>query len=191
MDVKIASPQNCDDFVKAQINDTGDWIGFEDFNRYCAILDVDGNGWSDRFGQLVHFNTPILKVASNFTAYFEHLMAPGAVIEQYARDLSDLPDKAAQLVEDYRAGRPRGQQLADTMETVSQLLMDTIGIAEAFAYTLHAYKNRSDWAFSPSLSGFRKVTTNCCTAAHVPAEFAAAVSARITGSGGNKGGAAS
>jgi hypothetical protein len=31
------------------------------------ILDVDGNGWSDRFRLISHFNTPILKQASNLT----------------------------------------------------------------------------------------------------------------------------
>ena len=35
-----------------------------DFNEYCVIIDVDGNGWSDRFAQLVQFNTPVLKARS-------------------------------------------------------------------------------------------------------------------------------
>ena len=29
--------------------------------RYALIVDVDGNGWSDRLRLLAHFNTPILK----------------------------------------------------------------------------------------------------------------------------------
>ncbi len=36
-----------------------------------------------RFGQLMHFNTPVLKQRSNFSAFFEHLVAPGAIIESY------------------------------------------------------------------------------------------------------------
>jgi hypothetical protein len=35
----------------------------EDFNKYGIILDVDGNGWSNRFAMLAHYNTPILKQA--------------------------------------------------------------------------------------------------------------------------------
>ena len=39
----------------------------EEFNKYQMILDVDGNGWSDRYRLISHFNTPILKQASNLT----------------------------------------------------------------------------------------------------------------------------
>lgn len=35
----------------------------EDANRYALLLDVDGNGWSDRYRLLAHFNTPLLKQA--------------------------------------------------------------------------------------------------------------------------------
>lgn len=28
---------------------------------YSVVLDIDGNGWSDRYVRMAHFNTPILK----------------------------------------------------------------------------------------------------------------------------------
>lgn len=74
----------------------------EDFNRYAVVLDVDGNGWSDRYRLLSHCNTPVLKQASNLTSFFEHVMAPGAVVEQYAPDLSDLPVRAQQVLSEWQ-----------------------------------------------------------------------------------------
>lgn len=45
----------------------GSRLALEDFNRYALLLDIDGNGWSDRYRLLAHMNTPVLKQASNLT----------------------------------------------------------------------------------------------------------------------------
>jgi len=75
-------------------------LPLEQFNRYALLLDIDGNSWSDRYRLLTHFNTPILKQASNLTAFFEHIAAPGFVVEHYNHDLSDLPVKVATLLQE-------------------------------------------------------------------------------------------
>jgi hypothetical protein len=41
----------------------GHWIGFPDFQKYRAILDIDGNAWSDRFGNLLCMNSVVIKVS--------------------------------------------------------------------------------------------------------------------------------
>jgi hypothetical protein len=41
----------------------GDWIGFHDFQKYRAVLDIDGNSWSDRFGNLLCTNSVVIKVS--------------------------------------------------------------------------------------------------------------------------------
>ena len=41
-----------------------------------------------RFVQLSQFNTPVLKQASNASAFFEHLAAPSWVVEHFANDLT-------------------------------------------------------------------------------------------------------
>jgi hypothetical protein len=33
----------------------------EAFNEAAVILDIDGNAWSDRFGHISQYNSPILK----------------------------------------------------------------------------------------------------------------------------------
>lgn len=77
----------------------GNNIPLEDFNNYSVLLDMDGNAWSDRFRIFSHFNTPIMKQASNLTAFHEHIMAPGVVVEQFASDLHDLPIRVQQVLE--------------------------------------------------------------------------------------------
>jgi hypothetical protein len=80
---------------------TGPPLPLEDANRYALLLDIDGNAWSDRFRLFAHFNTPVLKQASNLTAFFEHLMPPGgAAVEHYAHDLSDLLARAQELLQE-------------------------------------------------------------------------------------------
>ncbi|GIL63112.1 hypothetical protein Vafri_17237 [Volvox africanus] len=183
LDVRLVELLHCNKFVKKKIRDTGSWIKFEHFNKYCAILDIDGNSWSDRFGHLVHFNTPILKMESNYTGYFEHLFAPDTSIIQFAKDFSDLPEKARQLIADCQQTARRddteggeGRRIAKNMQVASQALMDQVGIAEAFAYTLQVYKNLSSWEVDPSLKGFKQVKGTCCSVAQVPKLLAAAVS---------------
>jgi hypothetical protein len=40
---------------------TGPPLALEALNGFAVALDVDGNGWSDRYRLLAHGNTPVLK----------------------------------------------------------------------------------------------------------------------------------
>lgn len=42
----------------------------EDYQKYLAIIDTDGNSWSSRFGKLLCYNSVILKVDAKFVDYF-------------------------------------------------------------------------------------------------------------------------
>jgi hypothetical protein len=83
----------------ATLRPSGPALPLEAFNRYALVLDIDGNGWSDRYRLLAHANTPVLKQASNLTAFFEHLAAPGLMVQHYAHDLSDLPVRVRGLLQ--------------------------------------------------------------------------------------------
>jgi hypothetical protein len=52
------------------IDETVHAMQFLDFQKYRAILDVDGNSWSGRFGSLMCFNSIILKVEPTYVDYF-------------------------------------------------------------------------------------------------------------------------
>jgi Glycosyl transferase family 90 len=42
----------------------------ENFMKYQAILDIDGNSWSSRFGTLLCYNSVVLKVEPHYVDYF-------------------------------------------------------------------------------------------------------------------------
>lgn len=104
----------------------GPELPLEDFNRYALLLDIDGNAWSDRYRVYAHMNTPVLKQASNLTGFFEHVMAPGAVLEQYAPDLSDLPLRARQLLQEMQQQPGRLLRMAGEESNWPCLVLDDV-----------------------------------------------------------------
>lgn len=122
----------------------GQHLDSEDYNQYSVIIDVDGNGWSDRFGNsLIHYATPILKMASNHTAFFEHLYAPDVSFTQFSSNLEDLPEKARRIITDVQkhGSQSHAFHLVRAMLATSQMLMDHLGLIEALAYTLLQYQS--------------------------------------------------
>ena len=51
-------------------------IPFRDFQKYAAIIDIDGNSWSERFGKLLCMNSVVLKVHPEFVDYFYPTLQP-------------------------------------------------------------------------------------------------------------------
>jgi Glycosyl transferase family 90 len=48
----------------------GDRIDVRDYQKYRAVIDVDGNSWSSRFGQLLCLSSVVLKVEPQYVDYF-------------------------------------------------------------------------------------------------------------------------
>ena len=72
----------------------------DEFQRYRAILDIDGNSWSSRFGSLLCYNSVILKVEPKFVDYFHFkYLVPWKHFIPVRYDLSDLVE-IAQFVMD-------------------------------------------------------------------------------------------
>jgi len=67
----------------------------EEFQRYRAVLDVDGNSWSARFGALLCYESVVLKVEPRYVDYF-HLrdLVEWRHYVPVRYDLSDLEEKA-------------------------------------------------------------------------------------------------
>ncbi|KAL9187558.1 hypothetical protein ACHAXT_001661 [Thalassiosira profunda] len=51
-------------------------IPFVDFQKYRAVLDVDGNAWSERFPKLLCMNVPVIKVAPQWLDYHDFTAEP-------------------------------------------------------------------------------------------------------------------
>jgi hypothetical protein len=66
------------------------------FQKYVAVLDIDGNSWSSRFGTLLCYNSVVVKVDPDFVDYF-HLkdLQPWKHYVPVKSDLSDLVEQAA------------------------------------------------------------------------------------------------
>ena len=61
-----------------------------DFQRYMAILDLDGNSWSSRFGELLCYDSVVLKVQPDYVELFFRDLVPGKHYVMIQKDLSDL-----------------------------------------------------------------------------------------------------
>lgn len=48
-------------------------IPFEDFQKYTAVFDIDGNSWSERFPRLLCMNSVVIKVQPQFLGYLDDL----------------------------------------------------------------------------------------------------------------------
>ncbi|EFJ43354.1 hypothetical protein VOLCADRAFT_96426 [Volvox carteri f. nagariensis] len=176
LDVKLNRlNQECKGILGPIVNDTGGYIHPEDYNKYCVILDVDGNTWSDRFAsRLVHSSTPILKLASNYTSHVDHFFAPGVTLEEFDGSLSTVVETARRMVEDCKqnAEFSRGQALARQSQETARELLDHIGVVRSMAYGLVQYQRLLDFPFNSSLEGFQKVDRECCSYMNFPVEFA-------------------
>lgn len=71
-----------------------------DFQRYVAILDMDGNSWSSRFGALLCYNSVVVKVEPEFVEYFyfqglepwKHYIPVGADLTDFLRVATFVTD---------------------------------------------------------------------------------------------------
>ena len=62
---------------------------FEDFMRYKAIINIDGNGWSAQFGNLLCFTSVIIKVEPKDVEYFYKDLRPWVYYVPVQWDLLD------------------------------------------------------------------------------------------------------
>jgi hypothetical protein len=68
------------DLMDIQVSTKSNVIDQDDFQRYMAILDIDGNAWSARFAKLLCYNSVVIKV-SKICFYREWLMFYSSISE--------------------------------------------------------------------------------------------------------------
>lgn len=61
----------------------------QDFQTYIAILDIDGNSWSSRFGELLCYNSIVVKVEPAYVEYIYRDLIPWKHYIPMAGNLSD------------------------------------------------------------------------------------------------------
>jgi Glycosyl transferase family 90 len=81
-------------------------IEMEDFQKFRGIIDLDGNSWSSRFGELLCYNSVVLKVEPQWVDYFYYpvgqqndRLQPWVHYIPVQSDLSDLVELAEFVVD--------------------------------------------------------------------------------------------
>ena len=154
-----------------QINTTK-WPS-EKFQSFSALVDIDGNGWSSRFFHSVQQATPIIKQASPYHAFYEHLFAPGVNIFQTAEDLHDLPEVAAHVL-----SRPDAEILTMVQQTagVAAVALNRWALIETTAAAIDVYKRLADWRVEAPGAEYDLVPRSvCCRWGNFPSEVKDAV----------------
>ena len=101
-DVGITAIPSRHDHLKLNLSRIGGLkqpiLPMQEFQRYTGILDMDGNAWSSRWGELLCYNSVALKVEPEYVDYFHYRdLAPWQHYIPVKADLSDLFD-AVQFV---------------------------------------------------------------------------------------------
>lgn len=65
------------------------------FQQYTAIIDMDGNSWSSRFGTLLCYNSVVVKVEPKYFDYFHAELKPWTHYIPVKDDLSDFHENIA------------------------------------------------------------------------------------------------
>ena len=122
----------------SQVGGTKDFLPMPDFQNYQAILDIDGNSWSSRFGVLLCYNSVVLKVESTFAEYFYPQLRPYEHYVPVRSDLTDLDQQAALVLDPANAAQVQriihnANAWCRQNMTKSKLRMEYLNIWNAYA----------------------------------------------------------
>lgn len=82
------------DKIKFNMTDIGGFVkGIKPmtaFQNFMAVLDMDGNSWSSRFGSLLCYNSVVVKVEPKYFDYFFSDLKPWTHYVPVQNDLSDF-----------------------------------------------------------------------------------------------------
>ena len=144
----------------------------EDENADVAVIDMDGNAWSDRLPWLLTANTPILKQEySTWMEYFGHLLKKEHVVF-FKEDLSNLVKKAEDVIETWDSERQKWDLQMQAAFTFAQEHISQQGMIRAMAYALTKYASFLTWKVEME-DNYKRVKSDMCCKANVqlPAEF--------------------
>lgn len=120
----------------------------EDFQKYSAILDMDGNSWSSRFSELLCYNSVIVKIEPEYVEYFYRDLFPWKHYIPIAANLSDWNETLDYLFD------PRNEETIQTIVqnanrwcsqhlTLNSLATSMLDVWEN--YVSYMYKGNSAW----------------------------------------------
>lgn len=134
------------------------------FNKFAAIFDLDGNGWSDRFSRLITYNTPILKQRSNFLQYFGHLLKNDEHVKFFEANLENAVPQLLTILQDYEEDKIHGKwsKLLSGMQQFAKEHTTHEGVARATAYGLNVYASKLTWEIKMEEGYVEIPMSSCC-----------------------------
>jgi hypothetical protein len=116
-----------------------------EFMKYKVILDMDGNSWSARFGQLLCFNSVVVKVQPQYEDYFFPDLVPWKHYVPVRLDLADLVENMEYILDPQNDNIAReivaaANQWCTVRLTGTALVHDQLDIYESYVDLL----DRSD-----------------------------------------------
>ncbi|CAD7696621.1 unnamed protein product [Ostreobium quekettii] len=137
-------------------------IEMDDFNDFEVIIDLDGNAWSDRFSQLVVFNTPLFKQDSTTSKeYYGHLMRNGTHVVYFKEDLSDFLPRLSTLLARCHTDPRYCNRLVTNMQQFAREHLSHLGVMRATAHALVEVAKRISW--TPELDdAYTEIPKNTC-----------------------------
>ncbi|KAL9184204.1 hypothetical protein ACHAXT_002290 [Thalassiosira profunda] len=130
------------DIMDVKPSTTKSRMAQDDFQKYKAILDIDGNAWSARLGKLLCYNSVVIKVEPEYVGYWEKDIEPWVHYIPVESDFSDLEKTVRYVVdpkneEQIKRIIKNGQQFCRTKLTLEQYTVDMLWTLMAYAELLH------------------------------------------------------
>mmetsp|Transcript_24187 Transcript_24187/g.51048 ORF Transcript_24187/g.51048 Transcript_24187/m.51048 type:complete len:926 (+) Transcript_24187:247-3024(+) len=144
----------------------------DDFMKFKAILDIDGNAWSARLGKLLCYNSVVVKVEPEYIGYWEKELHPWVHYIPVKSDLSDFENVIRYVMAPENSDQMRqviknAQNFCRTKLTFEQYTVDLLWTLLAYAELLTGspdfmteWRKDEDAYFMPALNmGVRTVYT--------------------------------
>lgn len=118
------------------------------FQQFFAILDMDGNSWSSRFGSLLCYNSVVIKVEPKYFDYFYSDLKPWTHFVPVKNDLSDFEANVAWTLDQKNEAAVRNiitaaNQWCSQRLVPSELATDLLDIFESYVRLLD--RKDSNW----------------------------------------------
>ncbi len=114
----------------------------------------------------------LLKQATPYAAIFEHLFAPGTMIEQFSNNLKDLPHVAGNVLK--RLDSPEAHTVLDAVEqrqALAAVMLNKWMIIESLAESLQSFAEHMSWTTTLG-TGYTLVPFNkCCKFGAMPQQL--------------------
>eukprot|EP00210_Caulerpa_lentillifera_P005987 g5722.t1 len=138
-------------------------LSLEEYNKYAAVIDLDGNAWSDLIALFLSANTPIFKQEySHWSDFFGHLLTDNKNVVFFKDDLTDLVSKVDEFLRLFDVSRVvLEQQIESALEFAIENVSQN-GVIRAAAYALTAYASLEDWVIEQH-EDFKLIpASRCC-----------------------------